>query len=86
VVVGPRTLRVDLAYPDLLIGIEYDGWDSHRVRSAFDDDRARQNPLEILGWLILRYTSASTRASVVDEVTAALAVRSALRASERRGR
>ena len=74
--VGRRTYRLDLAFPDLLIGIEYDGWDPHRLRGAFDHDRARQNPLEILGWLILRYTSASTREVVVREVTDAITARS----------
>lgn len=75
VVVNGRTYRLDLAYPDLRIGIEYDGWDSHRIRSAFDGDRARQNPLEILGWLILRYTSRATLGDVVSEVRAAMNAR-----------
>ena len=73
--VGARAYRLDLAYPDLLIGIEYDGWDPHRTRSAFDGDRARQNPLEIIGWLILRYTSRSTRQVVVQEVEQAISAR-----------
>jgi len=71
--------RLDLAYPELMIGIEYDGWDPHRTRVAFDGDRARQNPLEIIGWLILRYTSASTRAVVIREVGEAITARSASR-------
>ncbi|HEY8218245.1 MAG TPA: hypothetical protein VIH82_13995 [Acidimicrobiia bacterium] len=75
VTVGARRYRLDLAYPDRMIGIEYDGWAAHAPRSAFDRDRARQNPLEILGWLILRYTSASTRGDVVRDVSAALAAR-----------
>jgi len=74
--VGPRTFRLDLAFPDLMIGIEYDGWEPHRTRRAFDRDRARQNPLEIVGWLILRYTSASTREVVIREVADAIAARS----------
>ncbi len=35
-----RTIRIDLAYPELRIAIEYDGWDFHSSRSAFDRDRA----------------------------------------------
>jgi very-short-patch-repair endonuclease len=73
--ISGRAYRLDLAYPDLLVGIEYDGWDPHRTRVAFDGDRARQNPLEIIGWLILRYTSKSTRQVVVREVGDALAAR-----------
>ena len=53
--VGRRSFRLDLAYPDLLIGIEYDGWDAHRPRSTFATDRARQNELEVRGWLVLRF-------------------------------
>jgi very-short-patch-repair endonuclease len=73
--VGGTTYRLDLAYPELKIGIEYDGWDPHRTRSAFDGDRRRQNPLELRGWLMLRYTSASTRELVVAEISEALALR-----------
>lgn len=75
VVVEGTSYRLDLAYPELKIGIEYDGWDVHRPRSAFVRDRARQNPLEILGWLMLRYTSASTRSVVVADVRRAIAAR-----------
>jgi hypothetical protein len=34
-----RTRRLDLAYPELMIAIEYDGWAYHSQRSAFDADR-----------------------------------------------
>ena len=39
--IGGRSLRIDLAYPDDRLAIELDGWEHHRTRSAFDDDRAR---------------------------------------------
>jgi very-short-patch-repair endonuclease len=70
--VNGRTVRIDLAYPDALIAIEYDGWDFHRTRGAFDLDRARANELELLGWTVLRFTSASSDQVVVDTVRAAL--------------
>jgi hypothetical protein len=72
---GNRSIRLDLAYPDQLIAIEYDGWDAHRSRRSFAGDRARQNELEIRGWLVLRFTSASMRDDVVRAVSAALATR-----------
>jgi very-short-patch-repair endonuclease len=75
VAIGARTYHIDLAYPDLKIGIEYDGFDWHRPRSAFDADRARQNLLEIHHWLVLRYTSAATSSDVVGEVTEAITAR-----------
>ncbi len=73
--VGRRSFRLDLAYPDLRIGIEYDGWDAHRTRSTFATDRARQNELEVRGWLVLRFTASSTREDVVSAVRAAIEMR-----------
>jgi hypothetical protein len=47
--------RVDLAYPDLRIAIEYDGlW--HAERRAFMDDRRRRNRLTAAGWVVLHVT------------------------------
>jgi len=47
--------RVDLAYPELRIGIEYDGlW--HAEHRAFVHDRRRLNRLVAAGWLVLHVT------------------------------
>lgn len=47
--------RVDLAYPDLKIAIEYDGlW--HGDRRAFLADRRRLNRLGAAGWVVLHVT------------------------------
>jgi hypothetical protein len=47
--------RVDLAYPDLRIAIEYDGlW--HAGRRAFLDDRRRLNRLTAAGWVVVHVT------------------------------
>jgi very-short-patch-repair endonuclease len=70
--VGGRRLRIDLAYPDAGIAIEYDGWSVHSSRSAFDHDRTRANDLVLLGMKVLRFTSASSDQQIVDTVTAAL--------------
>ena len=69
---GVRTVRVDFAYPEHGVVIEYDGWDHHRGRSAFDGDRARGHELELLGLTVLRFTSAAKDATVVAQVRAAL--------------
>jgi very-short-patch-repair endonuclease len=70
--------RVDLAYPSHGLLVEYDGFDAHASRSAFDADRRRQNALVLHdGLLVLRFTSASTREEVVRDVVAALAKRAA---------
>jgi very-short-patch-repair endonuclease len=49
--------RVDLAYPELKLAIEYDGmW--HGERRAFLDDRRRLNRLLAAGWVVLHVTAA----------------------------
>jgi hypothetical protein len=48
--------RVDFAYPELRIAIEYEG-DHHRDRDTFRDDIARKRRLEQDGWLVLRFTA-----------------------------
>ncbi len=68
---GGRTLRVDLAYPDTKVAIELDGWEFHRTRTAFDDDRARANRLVADGWTLVRFTSRSSDAEILDCVRAA---------------
>jgi very-short-patch-repair endonuclease len=55
-VVGGRPVRLDFAYPDRKIAIESDGFAVHGLRSAFEDDRARQNLLVLDGWVVLRFT------------------------------
>jgi very-short-patch-repair endonuclease len=70
--VGARSYRIDLCYPELKIAIEYDGWDWHSGRRAFDDDRARANHLVVLGFAVLRFTSKSSDQTIIDTVTAAI--------------
>jgi very-short-patch-repair endonuclease len=50
--IGNFIARVDLAYPELRIAIEYDGED-HRDRWA--DDIVRQNRIIGAGWTLMRY-------------------------------
>ena len=71
VVAGGRVYLLDLAYPDRRVGIEYDGWDAHRTRTAFDGDRARANDLALAGWTVLRFTSATPEHQIVAAVRSA---------------
>jgi very-short-patch-repair endonuclease len=73
--IGRRIIRVDLAYPELKVAIEYDGWEPHRTRLAFDSDRARDNELEVRGWIVLRFTSRWTRKEILSTVRAAISSR-----------
>lgn len=53
---GRFVARIDAAYPDVLLAIEVDGYESHASPEAFQRDRARQNYLVALGWTVLRFT------------------------------
>jgi hypothetical protein len=68
--VGAERFRLDFAYPDQKIAIEYDGWDSHRSRSAFDRDRRRDRLLQLAGWTVLRITSRTPDDELVDTLRA----------------
>jgi Protein of unknown function (DUF559) len=49
--------RVDLAWPEQRVAVEFDG-DVHRDRRVFVDDLRRQNGLVLADWTVLRFTSA----------------------------
>ncbi|WP_245177298.1 hypothetical protein [Geodermatophilus sp. DF01-2] len=52
--------RVDFAYPELRLAIEYDGlW--HGARSAFIGDRRRLNRLTAAGWVVVHVTADDLR-------------------------
>ncbi len=63
--------EVDLAWPEVRLCVELDGWAQHGTRAAFARDRARDRALVRLGWTVLRYTwqdVASDRESVTAEL------------------
>ena len=78
---GGRFLaRVDLAFPDRKIAVEYDGRAVHERADVFARDRQRQNELVRAGWTILRFTAVDLRfgaAAAVAQVLATFAARSA---------
>lgn len=53
---GHFLARVDLAYPQWRIALEYEG-DHHREKAQFRRDIARVNALRQAGWLVLRFTA-----------------------------
>jgi very-short-patch-repair endonuclease len=52
--IGPYT--ADFAWPTERVIVETDGWDFHRHRAAFEDDRARDAFLAARGWVVVRLT------------------------------
>ena len=69
--IGGRTFKIDLAYQVRRLAIELDGWEHHRTRTAFDDDRYRANLLVADGWWLVRFTSRSSDAEILRCVGAA---------------
>ena len=47
---------VDFLWPDKSLIVEVDGWGSHGTRSAFEEDRARDARLAVLGYEVVRFT------------------------------
>ncbi len=78
-----HTVRLDLAYPVVKLGIEVDGFEFHKERRAFDVDRRRANDLLVAGWTLLRVTSAMSNDEMVELVGRALERMVAKRGKER---
>lgn len=55
VVHAGRRYRLDFAYPDERVAIEYDGR-QHAELEVWEADHPRQNDVVLAGWTILRYT------------------------------
>lgn len=50
---GALVARIDLAFPDQRVAVEYDSFRWHEVRRARAETLARRNRLEALGWHVL---------------------------------
>ena len=78
---GRIAARLDLAWPSVKLALEADGRAYHDSLTALYHDRERANDLEVLGWMILRFTWADLKGrpgwvvSQVRRALAALAVR-----------
>ena len=46
----------DLAWPEVRLAVEVDGWETHGSREAFQDDRERDALMVAMGWRVLRFT------------------------------
>jgi hypothetical protein len=72
---GKLRYRLDLAWPQLRIALEYDGYAAHAGREA--EDRARRADLEARGWIVVVIRKEDLRAftPVVTALRAAFARR-----------
>lgn len=79
---GRLVALIDLAYPEAMVGIEYEG-DGHRERQRFRDDIVRRELLEDLGWTIIRLTADDVPADPAHPRARATVVRVARRLAVR---
>ena len=80
---GRLVARVDFAYPELKIAIEYDSYEHHVGKAALDRDGARRNAVVALGWLPITATAADLRNQghrLANDVRRARALRSGVAA------
>lgn len=56
-----RIWRVDFAWPDHKVAVEYDGFDWHSDRDAFSRDRHKRAALQEMGWSVLSIVSEDVR-------------------------
>lgn len=50
-------LQFDFVWYRERVVVELDGWKTHRTRTAFRDDRRRDQLLKLAGWDVVRFTS-----------------------------
>jgi len=56
-----RVWRVDFAWPDRLVAVEYDGFEWHSSTEALRRDRQKRAALEELGWRVMSIVSDDVR-------------------------
>ena len=68
VVTGSRVLLLDFAWPEQRVGVEVDGWEPHRHRSAWDHDHDKINAYLEVGWQVLFVTSNTPPRDVIRQL------------------
>jgi very-short-patch-repair endonuclease len=56
ILLGDKRFQVDCHWPDRRQIVELDGWQGHKTRTAFRDDRARDRKLRVAGYSVTHIT------------------------------
>jgi very-short-patch-repair endonuclease len=56
IILGDKRFKVDCHWPGTTQIVELDGWQAHKSRSAFREDRARDRRLEVAGYTVTHLT------------------------------
>ena len=70
--VNGRRYRIDRAIPELKIGIEWNGYETHGTRSGFDRDSDKRADLTAAGWHMLDFTPRSSPPRICRAIQAAI--------------
>jgi predicted transcriptional regulator of viral defense system len=62
----------DFYWPTHHLIVELDGWDTHRTRAAFEQDRRRDAALTAAGWRVVRFTWHEPRETIQRRLQALL--------------
>ena len=82
---GTLVARVDFAYPELKIAIEYDSYAHHLGTDAHDRDGARRNAIVAMEWRPITATAADLRNGghrLANDVALARTIRSGVKGAE----
>jgi hypothetical protein len=71
---GRRTYKLDIAWPEVMRALEFDGWDTHRTFTAFHGDRQRTRRLVAAGWTILPVTARTDLHELIGDLRALCAL------------
>lgn len=69
VTIGRHRYKLDIAWPEARLAIEFDGWDIHRTFTAFHRDRQRGRRIASAGWTILPVTAHTDLHELIGDVT-----------------
>ena len=53
---GGRRYRIDAAWPEAMLAVEVDGWETRKTFERFQRDADRQNVLTLQKWNVIRFT------------------------------
>ena len=56
ILVGDKRFQVDCLWPEQRQIVELDGWEGHKTRTAFREDRTRDRRLRVAGYGVTRLT------------------------------
>ncbi|MEY2397262.1 MAG: hypothetical protein QOJ00_436 [Actinomycetota bacterium] len=77
VVVNGEKRRLDLALPEHMIAVEYQGIDAHSTQRAVENDSRKVTELQLAGWFVALVTKRTTKPELLRQIRDAIVRRHA---------